>query len=335
MQRFLAISATALFLVVSGCKPDEPALEPPPAPQRRTATTSPATTGPAIISDEVMALVNGKPILMAPLYEVLVRGQGLEMAQQLVVNEIVSQEATRRGLDANDGDVQAEHKRLLADVFPSVSEFEQRERMLAQLLSERGWSRVRWELICRRNALLRKLAEPNAIVTEELIRAEYADQAGRKVEVRDIVVESLDAAEKVLKELRDKVPFEELAKKYSKHSSAASGGLLPPMTRAAPPGAPDPISAIRQVAFSLKEPGEVSEPVKEGYTFHLLQLVRYIEPDSAPFEAARGKIRAELQERLIRQWSQRVLMDLMNAAKVQFVDPTLREMNAKATVAQP
>jgi foldase protein PrsA len=278
-----------------------------------------------------MAVVNGRPIYMAQLHDILIRGQGLEMARQLIVGEIAQQEADRRGLSVTEAEVRAEHGRMLALTFASVPEAEQRDRLLPEMLAQKGWSLVRWDLACRQNALLRKMAEPNVAVTDEVLRAEYSEQFGRKVQVRHIEVEGLDEAEKVLKELRAKADFAALAWKHSKNPSAKNGGLLDPMSRTGPASIAE---AIRQVAFSLKEVGEVSEPVKVGYAFHILRLERLIEPTTAPTEEAQAKMREALRERLIRQRQQQVLWELLRDARYEFTDPVLREMAAKAG-AQP
>ena len=331
MRNYLLIPVAALGLAVFGCRPEAPPVEPVPTPPPVVLPAAPsASTAPAGPRGPVMASVNGQPVYMAELYAALLRGQGLEIGQELIASEVVRQEARKRGVSATEADVQAEHNRLLAQQWPDIPDQEQRDRALAEFLAKRGSSRVRWEIICRGNALLRKMAEPNAIVTEEMLQAEYADQFGRKVEVRHIEVESLDVAERVMKALKAKADFADLAKRLSKNPSASRGGLLPPMTRTGPG---EPAQVIRDVAFNLKEPGEVSEPVKVGYAFHLLQLVRFIEPTTAPSEEAKVKIRTALRQKLIQVRMQRMMYDLMTAAKYEFVDPVLREMNTKATAA--
>jgi foldase protein PrsA len=334
MKALFALLFVAVLPAALGCRTPPPALEPPPGPVVMPAPSpSPTPTGTvtSAAGGPVMAVVNGKPVYMADLHAILVRGQGLEMGWQLLVNEVVHQEAERRGIAADETQVRAEEKRLAAELFPTVPEAEQKERLLAQMLAEKGWSRVRWELICQRNALLRQMVEPNVIVTDEMLRTEYAEQFGRKVQVRHIQVEGLDEAEKVLKQLRAKADFATLATKVSKNPSAREGGLLPPMS----PTTAEVPESIRKVAFSLKQVGDISEPVKEGYTFHILRLEKIFAPTSQPSDAARTQLREALRERLIRNGQQQVLVQLMNAAKYEFTDPVLREMNAKVAPARP
>lgn len=69
-------------------------------------------------------------------------------------------------------------------------------------------------------------------------------------------------------ELKKGVPFEELAKKYSEDKfSVNEGGVLPQF------GAGKMVPAFENAAFELKKPGDVSEPVKTDYGYHLIKLI--------------------------------------------------------------
>jgi parvulin-like peptidyl-prolyl isomerase len=212
---------------------------------------------------------------------------------------------------------------MLADIFPTVDEPEQRERLLAQFLTEKGLSRERWDMMAARNAMLRKLAEPRIAVTEEMLRREFGEQYGRQVVVRHIEVESLDQAERVLNELKDGADFARLAVRLSKNPSAAQGGLLPAISQESPPEMP---LAIRQVALAMETPGELSDPVKVGYAFHILKLQEVIEPKDVRFEEVRPELIAAVTARLTRQMQQQVLRELMSKAQYEYVDPVLKSL---------
>jgi foldase protein PrsA len=336
-RRNWSLFSVAAFVMASvcGCWGDQPpALDPAPQPRLMPATApGPATMAPAAAPDQgtVMAMVNGQPVPMSRLYDLLVRSQGLETGIEIVASEIVDQEARKRGLSVTEEETRAEHLRMLEAMYPAVPESDQRERALAQTLAGKGWSRVRWDLICRRGAQLRKMVEPNTVVTDALLRAEYADQFGRKVVVRHIEVESLDEWERIRKLVKTQADFERLARELSKNPSHENGGLLPPLGLTGPTEIPD---VIRQAALNLKEVGELSDPIKVGYVYHMLRAEQFLEPASAPFEQARDKLTAALRERLIRAGEQRLMLDLMRGAKYEFVDPTLRTLNAQSSPAK-
>ena len=276
----------------------------------------------------VMAVVNGEPVYMRRLHEVLIRGRGLVMAQQLIADEVVNQAARRGGVSVTDEQVQQEHQRLLESIFPGVAEPEQRDRLLGQFLAEKGMSLVRWDMIARRNAMLRELAGPRVKVTDEQVQQAYADKYGRRVVVRHIELESLNAVERILTALKDGGDFAQLARKHSRNPSGKQGGLLPAMSKTAPEQMPE---AIRKVALALTKPGEVSDPVKVGYAYHVLRLERVIEPGGAKFEDVKDQLRADVREQAIRQAQQHILMELMSKAKHEFVDPLLRSLSAEAS----
>lgn len=83
-------------------------------------------------------------------------------------------------------------------------------------------------------------------------------------------------------------PFAELAKTLSKDpGSAAKGGSLGVVER----GVMDP--AFEQAAFALPA-GQLSEPVRTAFGFHLIEVDEIIPAQVKPFEEVRDQIRAEL-----------------------------------------
>ena len=328
-------------MVLCGCEElrPSPATGPEVAPQSPAsppaATSRPAAapaTGPVSITPRtgegaVMALVNGQPVYMSELYEILLRGQGLTIAQQLIVSEMVRQEAQRQNITVTEAEFQSENERMMKDAFGTVEESEQRERLLMQLFAQKGLTRQSWDLAVKRNVMLRKLAEPRVKVTDEDLRQEFSMQFGRKVVVRHIEVESLREAEDLLQRLRNKEDFAALAAKHSKNPSAAQGGALPPIGA----NSLEMPAAIRQVALAMKEVGEISDPVKVGYAFHILKLEKIIEPQEVKFEAVRDKLREVATKRALLMTQQQIVMELMQKGRYEYVDPTLRAINTEAT----
>jgi hypothetical protein len=311
--------------LLAGCNG---AAAPPPDPRPADATATTAGPNSPPRDGEVMALVNGKPLYMAGLHEVLLDAYGLDMAQQLVGNEVVAQALAREEVTLDDADVRAEEERTLREIFGDEFSPDQRERLLAQALARRRVARRHWELTVRRNAMLRKLAEPRVRITEEDLREEFGDRFGRKVVVRHIQTESLSQAQRILAELRKQgADFAKLAKKYSRNVSAGKGGLLEPITRKGPPAIP---SEIRQAALALRRPGEISDPVKVGTAYHVLKLERIIQPEDKDFQAVKDALRDALHARRMHAMQQAVLRRLLADADVRYVDRRLREKHREA-----
>jgi peptidyl-prolyl cis-trans isomerase D len=145
-------------------------------------------------------------------------------------------------------------------------------------------------------------------VTEDAVRERYQEHAAdfttpEERHVRHILVqvpsdaspEKVETAEKkaedILARIRKGESFAELAKKYSQDpGSAKEGGDLGFFGR----GVMD--KAFEKAAFALKV-GEVSDPVRTTFGFHLIKLVGIRGGERKPFE----QVRAQLEHDLKRQ----------------------------------
>lgn len=98
-------------------------------------------------------------------------------------------------------------------------------------------------------------------------------------------------AEDLLARIRKGESFADLAKQYSKDpGSAKQGGELGFFGH----GAMD--KAFEQAAFSLK-PGEVSEPVRSTFGFHLIKLEEIRGGERKPFEQVRDQLERDVRHR--------------------------------------
>ena len=328
--------------------PTPPAPEPPlpPAPEAMAAGTAtaaptaapapkafpappPATAPPAPPAGDgaVMAYVNNEPVYMATLTELLIAGYGTGVAQQLIANELVRQEAARQGVSLTEADVQAENDRTLEEMFGKIDGADQRERLLGQLLDRNRVSAEQWDLTMRRNALLGKIAGKRLVVTEDDLKEEFGRQYERKVEVQHIQTPTLADAQKVLRELASGEEFTKLVTQLSVGPSAKEGGMLAPFgvkDTGTPP-------AIRDAALAMRKIGEVSDPIQIGTAFHVIKLVRVLEPENVKFESVRGTVEAAVRERKLRALQQDILQILLRGARVQYVHPVLKAQAEKGT----
>ncbi len=329
MRRFIPILLSAVLL--GGC-PDPQA--DPAAPQDNVIVNNGSTTtqpAPDTTGDDkpVMAYVNDEAIPMDRLHDILVRSDGLQIAMQLVVNELVEQEARELGITVSQEDIRAEGDSTIARGFGRDLTPEQREQLLLQYLQQTGIPRSQWDLTMYRNALLGKIVARNIKVTDEQLQDEFGRQFGRKAVVRHIEVSSTADARKVLAQLKLGADFAQLAYKRSINPTAKDGGLLPPIA-AESKGVPP---AIREIALSMKKVGEVSDPIRVGTTFHLLKLENIIEPKDANFAEEKERLRKIVRERMVNQRKQAHLMDLYRKAisrgKIEFVNPELKKQFQK------
>jgi parvulin-like peptidyl-prolyl isomerase len=278
---------------------------------------------------EVMAYVNGQPIYMTELHDLLVRSHGLPLAQQLIALELVRQEAGRRGVTVSEADLAREHRRSLEQMFPQVDSDRQRERLLEQLQAKGKVSPTQWKLTMQRNALLSAMAARQVQVTEQDLREAFAEEFGRRVVIRHIQVPSLPAAQQVLKRLESGADFETVARETSVNPSRARGGLLPAFGKDTE-GVP---YALRQAALSMEREGQISDPVQVMTAFHILKLEEIIEPKDVAFDDVRGRLIDEVRREKIQQRKNRILVELFRDAKnedgIEYVDPTLQALEAE------
>lgn len=312
MKQWMVLIVAILGMLAGGPLGAQETTQPPPAAQAN-----------------VMAYVNGKPVGMDHLHELLVGAYGLPIAQQLVASELARQEAQLKGVAVTEQDVRLEHDLTLKETFPQETNPEQRERMLDTLLRQRNMGRNLWQVIMTRNALLRKLVGNEFEVTESELKVEFGLRYERKAVIRHIQVHTAGEAQKVYELARKGGDFAALAAKHSIHPSGQNGGLLPPIGA----GTSQVNPALRQAALAMTRPGEISPPVQTGTSFHVLRLERIEEPADAKYENVKDKLAADLREQKARMAVNNLLAKLVAQAKIQYVDRQLRDQAEKA--AQP
>ena len=329
-----------LLLSLAGCDnltlPPSQQTAPPvaaaPLPASAPASTSlPAETALADASRPIMATVNGRPIYMQQLTDPLVEAHGLLMAEMLVADALVEQEALARGIAVTEADVSQENVRSLRGFLGDQVNADQRERLLDNLLSQRGLTHASWDATMRRNALLRKMVQPQVVISDSMIKEEFSRAYGEKVQISHIQLPTLTEAEKILAMLNDKAEFADLARRYSTNTlTAKNGGALPAFTRddASVP------QAIREAAFALKE-NQYSGIVSVGESFNVLKLYKRTVPEQVSLETVQDKLRADLTERIVQQMQVNALTRLRAEAEVQFINPSLQKQASSVARAKP
>jgi parvulin-like peptidyl-prolyl isomerase len=109
-------------------------------------------------------------------------------------------------------------------------------------------------------------------------------------DVRHILVDKKQLADKIYAQLKDGASFAQLAKKYSKDpGSAAQGGKL---TISKGQTVPE----FDKLAFDLKT-GELGQPVKTQYGWHVIEALSAVKAaKTQPFTDVKDQIRAQLLE---------------------------------------
>ena len=240
-----------------------------------------------------VAVVNGKPVPKARVDAIVsqvqkqaqARGQQLPpdleklVRDKVVTDEILTQEAERRGLAASPD-------------FKAQMELA-RQSILIGLLGQD--------------------LDKTTKVSDADIQKEYdkfkAQATGTEYKVRHILVEKEDEAKAILAQLKAGAKFEDLAKKNSKDpGSAPNGGEL---DFAAPSSY---VPEFSQAMAALKK-GETTEtPVKTQFGYHIIRLD---DTRAAQFPPL-AEVKPQIQQRLAAQKAQAFRDELRAKAKTDY-----------------
>ena len=144
-------------------------------------------------------------------------------------------------------------------------------------------------------AAMRKVIEGLTVSDDEAVKF-YNDNPQfftqpEKIRASHILVSSDEALAKVKAELAAGKSFDVVAREYSTDpGSAAKGGDLGEFPRGVM------VAEFEKAAFDLKNPGDVSEPVKSKFGWHIIKLAARIPESKTPFEQVKPRIIQELRE---------------------------------------
>lgn len=292
-------------------------------------------TGVSTEAAAVVATVNGQPIHMYDLYRVFINqlqqieaqqgtlsGRAYEavryQALDLLVNSVViSQEISKRNLSASPAEVDAELQRII-DLFPSEDDYKSQlqsaglteEILRAQLAEEVKYNKLTQEII------------GGIPVSEEEIKEAYEQVRTSHILIRPEgdSEEAWAAAEAQAWEVYSQVTpenFAELAESVSGDTSALQGGDIGFVPRGAT------VAEYEEVAFSLQV-GEISEPVRSTYGYHIITVTDRLNAEGEDFEAARSsieeRVRSKKGEADLEAWFD----ELRGAADVVIMDHQMK-----------
>lgn len=253
------------------------------------AIMSVLASSPAFAEDKSAALVNGvsipQSLIDMSVEAAVAQGKRKDTPElrkgirdDLINREVISQEATRIGLDKKP-------------------EIIQQTRMARQSV-----------LI---NAFVKDYLKGHPISDDQL-KKEYAkatDNLGNKqYKARHILVDSEAKAKGIIAELGKKAKFDKLAKEKSKDAgSAEQGGEL---DWAAPNSF---VPTFSNAMIKLKKGKYTKKPVQSQFGWHVIKLDDVRNMEAPPFE----EVKPQIQQRLQQQAIQDAISDLRDKAKIE------------------
>jgi foldase protein PrsA len=221
-------------------------------------------------------------------YEQL-KGQAITF---LVQQAEVDEQASSLGVDVSDKDVDKEIARYKKQFYggsdaryekavkqQGLTDDQARQAIRQQLVSQRVFKKVTGDV---------KVSDSDLKSYYNTHKSQYVQPESR--DVRHILVPSKSLADSLYSQLKGGADFAKLAKRYSKDpGSAANGGKLTVSKGQTVP-------EFDKTAFSLKK-GELSQPVKTQYGYHIIQALSAIKPaTTTSLEKVRASIRQQLEQ---------------------------------------
>ncbi|MES2886796.1 MAG: peptidylprolyl isomerase [Pseudomonadota bacterium] len=244
-----------------------------------------ACAGPLAAHAQNIATVNGKPIPKARFDTLLtqIKAQGqpptpdleLQVKDELVLREMFSQEAERRGMASSPD-------------FKAQMDMARQGILISTLFAD----------------YQKKNPVTDAEVTAEYekFKAESKSGGGTQYRARHILVEKEDEAKSLISQInKGTAKFEDLAKKSSKDpGSKDKGGDL---DFADPKGYVPEFSAA---LMKLKKGEMTSTPVKSEFGYHIIKLEDTREAQFPPMDAVRPQIEQRLSQQRLAQFREEI-----------------------------
>jgi len=222
-------------------------------------------------------------------------------------------EVVRRERAGRSGEPEALSDEAIRDALSTLE-------VLAQEAANKGLDKrpdIQAVLELQRKELLVKLLQEDFVKThaiaDERVKAEY-DKAKAKAGdteylARHILVDDEKKAKDLIAQLKKdkKLKFEDLAKKYSKDSSAKEGGTLGWMV----PG--NLVPEFAQAMTALKKGEITATPVKTRFGWHIIKLDDVRKLDFPAYD----KVKVNIAKQLLQMDFRKYVEDLRAAAKVE------------------
>ena len=241
---------------------------------------------------------------------------------QLVNQSLLVQAAQRSGLSVSEAEIDAEVARMAQAQKLSVAQLYQRA-------AKEGGNRATFRRTVGNNLLAQNMQKSITMEQSRVSDVEVdaaiarAQQQGLKLpegivthqyHVQHILIkDDTEASRKLINQLqaqaRSGAEFEKLARRYSQDGSAAQGGDLGWI-------AEGQTVAPFEAAVKALQPGQVSQPVRSQFGWHIIRLVDIKSADT-PQERLRNGMRAALSEEKSAQALQNTLRQLHEQAFIQ------------------
>lgn len=242
------------------------------------------------MENKVLAVVNGKEITELDVNEALKKFPAERRSQ------LSSEEGKKYLLE------QVISWELLYD-YAKDENFEERDEYKAQI--EEARKGILSQLVINDALLKVKVSEEEIEEYYNANKEKFLDD--EKVRASHILVDSEEKAKEIISEIKGGLSFKEAAEKYSSCGSKAQGGSLGSFGRGMM------VPEFEEAAFNLNL-GEISEPVKSQFGYHVILVEEKIEAREKSLE----EVKPQIMNMLIQTKQSNAYVDLMEELKARY-----------------
>lgn len=272
----------------------------------------------AEIVERIVANVNGKIILLSEVRQQmgLFRSMKAQGAANLLEGEITEREVLRNMIDekimvhyAKESNVDVKESEIDKQVERVKESNKINDKILDEMLKSDGLTMEKYRKKLHDQILVQKITSieaPPVTISDDEVKSYYNRNKELfvdpgKVRASHIIILASDEsggeyileAEKQIDRIHSEIiggaDFAETARKYSQDGSSQNGGDLGWFSKG------KMLPKFEEVAFSMKK-GEVSEPVRTGFGFHLIKLTDREDPRQISVEEVMESIRSQLRK---------------------------------------
>lgn len=236
-------------------------------------------------TEEAVARVDGEAITKNELYDLLVQSNGQAALDSLISQKIIELETAKQDIQVSDAEIEKELDEV-AEYYGGLDAFEQSLTSYNMTLQD-----VKEDLAVQ--VKLEKLMKEKITITDAEIKEYFnANQeqfaVEEQIKASHILVDSEEKALEVKQKLAEGKDFAELAKEYSTDTTnKEQGGDLGLVSRG------QMVAEFEDAAFALPI-GEISEPVKTEYGYHIIKVTEKIAAREGTLEENQEEIRETL-----------------------------------------
>lgn len=252
------------------------------------------------------------------------RGEKFFKLKQKLLDEIIDRKLlVRAAVDAGVGVTDEEldqELRIYKSQYTEVS--------FQNMLKETGISNEEWVQTKKENLIVKKyldgMIERNGAVSPEAISGYYESnkeqfQVPESVRVRQIVTDTKEKAESILRRLSNGENFAKLAADLSLSPDRRQGGDLGFIAKGTFP-------REFEVCFTMN-PGEVSPIIPSLYGFHLFKVLEKAPAKTLSLDEVKDQVTLYLKQRLRQDGRENLLKELRGKSKIQINEELLKRVS--------